>query len=111
MDQPRRFKIPVEWELILANALLLAPAIWFWTSVAIRLGLETDYFFDIVFENLSQSWWGNGLLITMVIFLPGVAVATNGMIYIRQKQGGARWMAILAGLFLAAGFFAAVKRS
>lgn len=111
MENTKKFTIPVNAEVVLVNFLLLLPAGWFWSSVILYLALGTDYFFDVLFEKMSMSFWGNILLVIMVIGLPGLAVGLNGIVYIRKKNKLAWWALAVSMIFMAAGFFAAVKRS
>jgi hypothetical protein len=111
MDQPKKWwQVEPYWQVVALNVVLLVPATWFWLSVVMRLALQTDYFFDVVFEQLGASFWGNVLLVAMVIGMPGLAVGVNGLVYIRKKIKPAWWLMALAVLFLAGGFLAIVKR-
>lgn len=106
----KKFSIPLAWEVVLVNAGLMLPAAFFWSSLILRLGLGTDYYFDLVFEDMSKSFWGNLILTVMVVFLPAAAIGINGLIYIKKRAGITRWATAVAVVFLAGGFYAAVKR-
>jgi len=109
MDRPR-WRIPVSWEIGIVNALLLLPATWFWLSAMLYVSLGTDYFFDVTFDQMGRSVMGSIALVAMVIGLPGMAIGVNGLVYIRKKHHLAWWGVGVATIFLAAGFFAALKR-
>lgn len=111
VETPKKFVIPVNVEVTLVNTLLLLPAGWFWSSVILYISLGTDYFFDVLFEQMSMNFWGNILLVVMVIGLPGLAVGMNGLVYIRKKNKLAWWGLAISVIFMAAGFLAAVKRN
>ena len=110
MERARKWTMPLSWEVGLVNTALLLPAAWFWSSVILYLGLGTDYFFDVLFEQMGRSFWGNLVLIVMVIGLPGLAVGINGLVYLKRKSPLAWWGLAIAMVFMAAGFFAAMKR-
>lgn len=97
-------------KLITVCGILLFPSIWFWSSVILRIGLGTDYFFDIFFQKIGQSFIGNAILIFAVIFMPGIAVGLSGVNYMQRKDKVAIGIIVTAGIFIAAGFFAALKR-
>lgn len=92
------------------NILLLIFPAWFWFSVILRLGLGTDYFFDVFFANLGHTFVGNTLLVIGVIFFPGLAIGVNGMFYIQSHRYLALTLSVLSALLLIGGFFAAVRR-
>lgn len=92
------------------NIGLLFFSLWFWFSVLLRLGLGTDYFFDVFFANLSSSFLGNVVLIVGVIFCPGLAVGVNGMFYMTTRRPITLLFCILSAVLLIGGFFAAVRR-
>ena len=99
-----KLKISVEAEVILVNLLMLLPAAGFWASAVLRMAFGTDYFFDVVFEQLSKTFLGNVVLTTLVIFLPGLGVGINAIVYRRKKEGLAKWMLAVCAVFLVAGF-------
>jgi hypothetical protein len=109
-EQKGKFNMPLWLEILIFNVIMMLPASFFWMSLLLRLGLGTDYFFDIVFEEMGKSWWGNVALNTMVIFLPGIAVGINGIVYLHRRAGLTRWMMALGMFLLAGGFLAAVKK-
>ena len=92
------------------NLLLLLPATWFWSSVVMRVTLGTDYFFDVLFDQISQYVLGNAILVMIVVFLPGLAVGFNGMSYMTSHGKKRLVLAVFSALLLALGFFAAVRR-
>jgi hypothetical protein len=100
----------MDWEIALVNVGLMLPAAFFWSSLMLRLGLGTDYFFDLVFEEMGKSVMGNIILNVMVIFLPAAAIGINGLMYINKGASMARWAIALGVVFLAGGFYAAVKK-
>lgn len=91
--------------------LLLAPALIFWVSVVMYVGLGTDYVFDAVLAKVSQTWWGNTLLIFSVVALPGLAIPFNGLSFMLKKRSLTMWMGVCACMLLMLGFYAVLKRS
>jgi hypothetical protein len=110
MDRPKTFALSGFWEVVLVNVVLLLPAVSFWLSVMMYLAFGTDYFFDVVFAEMSKTFWGNTVLIMMVIGLPGLAVGLNGLVYLKKKDRMAWWGIAVGIVFLALGFTAIVKR-
>lgn len=110
MEGPKKFQVSGFWEVVLVNVGLLLPAASFWLSVMMYLSFGTDYFFDVVFEQMGRTVWGNTVLIIMVIGLPGLAVGLNGLVYLKKKNKMAWWGIAVGIVFLALGFAAAVKR-
>lgn len=107
----RSFAISFRTEVIFLNSILLFPSAWFWTSVILKVSLGSDYFFDVFFDMLSQKFWGNLLLILLVIGLPGFCIGANGLIYIRRREHAAFGAIVIGTLFLALGFLAVMRRS
>jgi hypothetical protein len=112
LQQKRRhWSVSFKTEVILLNAILLFAPAWFWTSVMFKVGLGTDYFFDVFFDSLSQNFLGNLLLVFFVIGIPGFLVGINGLMYLRKRETIAWWAMVVGALFLALGFFALVRRA
>ena len=97
-------------KILAANVMLLVPAAIFWVSVILWVSLGTDWLFDAVIDPMSQTNVGNLMVIGIVVGLPGLAVGINGMAYLKAKSQEAWWGVAIAVVFLAAGFFAAVRR-
>jgi len=93
------------------DLLLLSPALIFWMSVVMYVGLGTDYVFDAVLAKVSETWWGNTLLIFSVVALPGLAIPVNGLSYMLKKRNLTLGMGMCAFGLLMLGFYAVLKRS
>lgn len=97
-------------KLLAASVLLLTPAMMFWLSVVMYVGLGTDYFFDTVIASLSASWWGNTLIVFAVVVLPQMVIIINGMEYILTKHPLYRKVLLVAAVFMLLGFYAALRK-
>ncbi len=73
-------------------------------------GLGTDYLFDTFIDKFSQTYWGNLVIIVIVIGFPGVAIVISTMAHAWMKNRVSVWANGIAIALLALGFFAALRR-
>ncbi len=111
MKDRQRFTFPQAISDAITNIVLLGPAIVFWISTSLYAGLGTDYIFDLVIEKIGQRNWGNILLTSLVIGLPSVGIAFNGLAFMGRRAKIALWGWVLSGFLLILGFYAALRKA
>lgn len=97
------------WHIVL-NVVMLSPAITFWISVLMVASFGNDYLFDMLLAKIGLTWWGNLLLIFLVVAMPAVSIAVNGMEHMLSKKPVSRVAMIIGGILLAMGFYAVMKK-
>ena len=97
------------WHILL-NAVMLLPAIIFWISVLMVASFGNDYLFDMLLAKVGLTWWGNLLLIFLVVALPAVSIAINGMEHMLSNKPMNRVVIIIGAVLLALGFYAVMKK-
>ena len=107
MELPHRKEL--FWE-ITVNVILLLPATIFWISVLTVASFGNDYLFDKLLAKVGLTWWGNLLLIFMVVALPAVAIAINGMENVLHKSWTHKAAMVVGGILLAMGFYAVMVK-
>lgn len=73
------------WLLVIANVVILVPAIGFWISYGLRQGLGTDYWYDFVIKSWIQSGNGRVVMGILTIIFPVGDVIINYLVYKRIK--------------------------
>ena len=100
--------VTLKSKIIFLNVGLFFPAVAFWVSVLFWVSLGTDYLFDVVINNLQDTFLGQIGIVFLVVILPVIAIVINQRFYKKYQEIAAKICMIFGGVLALGGVWVAL---